>query len=68
MPKRKQTQLTQTITKLEERGVIGKRYARAARWLVRVLESPLGRLAIGLVRYVVVKTLAELILGGRDNR
>jgi hypothetical protein len=68
MPKRNQNQLTKTITKLKERGVISKGYAKAMCHYARMLDTPTGKLVTGAVRYLVVKAIAELLLRSHDDR
>lgn len=56
--------LKKLINKLEERGVISNRRAKALYLLVKLLESPVGR----LVRYMVVKAIAGIIIDSIDGR
>ena len=57
-----------TIVKLEERGVIGKAHAEAMLLLIRKLETPSGKLVSKVLRYVVVKAIAELLMRSFDDR
>lgn len=61
---KRSTTLLILINKLEERGVLTKRRADVARWLVRRLDNPVGKLITGLL----VKVIANLILDVIDGR
>lgn len=45
------------INKLEERGVLSNQRAKALRRLVKLLDTPVGR----IIRYLVVKAIASII-------
>ena len=52
------------INKLEERGVISKKRAKALRLLAKLLDSPVGR----FMRFLVVKAIASIIIDSIDGR
>lgn len=60
--------LTETIIKLRERGVISRAHAEAMLQLVRQLNSPKGKVAQKTLRFMVVKTLAEILAKSLDDR
>lgn len=57
-------QLTELINKLEERGVLSNKHAKALRWLARALEKPVVR----AIRRFVIKAIVYIIFDSIRDR
>lgn len=52
------------VNKLEEQGVISKQHAKILRPLAKLLDTPAGR----IVRFLVIKAIAHIILNNMRDR